>query len=449
MKSPGVSYDIVRIKAQLPPLSEMLTKDGHTLRRAGTAMFMRCPLHEEKSPSCQVDDAAGRFHCFGCGAGGDIFDYYVKSHGYSFQDALAKLAGIAGIGPEVHDSASPRAITPRPAPAAAKTPDPLTGETLAEWHAACDTLANDEAQITRIAEWRGISAACIRWAASLGLMGTPTYWGTRREAFLVEMPTPAGLMPVSVHIRLAPGSRGNEESTKPSWRFAPSKCGSWPFLIGDPATADHIFLLEGQWDALALVSIMGWHERPHWPRVAVIGLRGSTSGAKLLQHQINPKAHLFAIADADGAGAGWFHSKGDTILVKGQEREVREDGLLAQLHPRVRQLTAFWPTTEKSDLNDLVKSGELDRATLISYLQPLMANAKLRPRPLTFNAWCKEHTAHPDPIGRAATFIRNDKTKPVGRRPLRSWETHWRNIQVPAELYADLCLLWAAYRAAT
>jgi hypothetical protein len=427
----GTSYDMVRIKDMLPPISELMGRHGHETRRVGTAMFMCCPFHEEKSPSCQIDDGSGRFHCFGCGRGGDVFDYWQHARGLSFRDSLAELAGIAGVGPEFQGQgrdyvkSAPKTKEPE------KAPDPMTGQPLARWQAACDTLAADRQEIERIAQWRGIDPAAVSHAARLGLVGSYHYMGQRREAFLVEMPTPAGLMPVSVHIRLAPGSRGNEVSSKASWRFDPSKCGSWPFLIGDPSQADHLFLLEGQWDALALVSVMGWHLKEHWPRVAVIGLRGSTSGAKLLLHEINPAAQLFAIADADGAGARWFE----------------EGGLLDKLHSRVRHLHAFWPTTEKHDLNDLVKSGELDRATLLSYLQPLMV-MRPKPRPPTFTAWCKGHTADPDPVGRAARFVIHDKAKPKGRRPLRAWEGHWSKCQVPADLYADLSLLWQNYKSA-
>lgn len=430
MKS-GTSYDIVRIKEKLPAISELMARQGHTTRKVGTAMFMCCPFHEEKSPSCQIDDTLGRFHCFGCGKGGDAFDYWQHARGLSFQDSLAELAGIAGVGPEFHGQGrdyvkpAPRVKEPE------KAPDPLTGPALATWQHACDSLSSDPQEIARIAAWRGIDPAAIAFAARRGLMGQYRYMGHDREAFLVEMPSPIGLVPVSVHIRIAPGTRGNENSTKASWRFDPAKCGSWPFLIGDPAAADHIFLLEGQWDALALVSVMGWHLKERWPRVAVIGLRGSTSGAKLMLHEINPAAQLFAIADADGAGARWFE----------------DDGLLAQLHGRVKHLHAFWPTTEKHDLNDLVKSGELDRATLLSYLQPLMVQ-RPKPRPPTFAAWCKEHTADPEPIARAATYVIYDKAKPKGRRPLRDWERHWTKCQVPSDLHADLSLLWQNYKAA-
>lgn len=450
----STTYDIVRIKELLPPLSELLEKDGHTLRRSGSAMFMRCAFHEEKSASCHVDDATGRFHCFGCGAGGDAFDFYQQSRGLSFQEALAALAGIAGVGPQMADTPMTRPA-PKPLPAEEALPDPMSGADLARWQEACDRLLASEAEISRIAEWRGIDPECVRWAAGRGLMGSYTYWGVVREAFLVEMPAPqgGGLLPVSVHCRLAAGSRGNELSGKQAWHFTPKKRGAWPFIIGNLATADYIFALEGQWDALALVSMMGWHRKEEWPSIALVGLRGATSGAKLLLHEINPKAQVIAFADADLAGSGWFVNKGDLVWVKDREHgrkqvEAREDGLLTKLHGRCRAVTAFWPTTDKTDLNDLIKSGELTRPLLLAYIQPLMVTARTKPKGPTFARWCKAKVKTTDPvISRAALFVTLDKKKPTGRRPLRAWETHWRKSKVPEDLFGDLALTWNQYRA--
>jgi len=242
------------------------------------------------------------------------------------------------------------------------------------------------------------------------------------------MPSPKGLLPVSVHIRLAPGSKGHHgRDGKASWNFDPKKRGAWPFVIGDPSTADYIFLLEGQWDALALVSMMGWHLREPWPPVAVIGLRGSTSGSKLLAHTLNPKSRLFAIADADGAGAAWFE----------------ENGILARLHGIVRDVIAFWPTEHKHDFNDLVKDGSLTRDVLLHHITPLMPLRKGR-RP-TFLQWCKLHAATEGAIGRAATYVLRDISRPKGRRPLRDWDRHWRKSRVPEDLYQDLCAAWSLY----
>ncbi|MES2924185.1 MAG: CHC2 zinc finger domain-containing protein [Verrucomicrobiota bacterium] len=440
----GKGYDIPRIKDKLPALSEMLSRDGHELRKQGSAIFTCCPFHEENTPSCQVDDRTGKFHCFGCGAGGDIFDYWQKATGLSFHDTLEQLAGMAGIGPETEYT--PRRAAPVVKPKVEeKPPEPLEADALERWKTACERLANDGREIERIAAWRGIEPGCIRWAARRGLMGTYVWWDSPREAFLVEMPTALSPVPVAVHIRLAAGTKGNPTDRKASWNFNPKGCGAWPFIIGDLTSADYIFLCEGQWDALALVSLMGWHERETWPKVAVVGLRGSSSGALLLKHEINPTATLFAIADADGAGARWFVNKGDMVEVKGKEVEVREDGLLTKLHDRCRTVAAFWPTTRKADLNDLVKSGEITRPLLLGYLQPLMVNPKTAKRGPTFAQWCKAKCGDEE-HGQAATYIHQDKLKPKGRRPLKDWERHWERTGVPEPKHADLVLAWLRYR---
>jgi hypothetical protein len=419
-----MKYDIARIKSSLPAISTFFERDGISVRRSGSARFACCPFHEEKTPSCQVDDDTGRFHCFGCGAGGDALDYLQKTWGTSLQDTLARLAASQGILPETTPHNAPKA-TPR----RQDDPiEPMTGIQLARWHEACERLQRAEGEIHRIATWRGIDPECVRWAAHRGLMGSYLWWDQSREAFLVEMPSPKGLLPVSVHIRLAPGSKGHHgRDGKASWNFDPKKRGAWPFVIGDPATADYLFLLEGQWDALALVSVMGWHRRETWPPVAIIGLRGSTSGAKLLAHTLNPKARLFAIADADGAGAAWF----------------KETGILSRLHGIVRDVVAFWPTEHKQDFNDLVKSGDLTREILLHYLLPLMPLRKGRGP--TFLRWCRERASTKDAIGRAATYVIRDTARPKNRRPLRDWDRHWRKSKVPEDLYHDLCAAWHAY----
>ncbi|GED72804.1 DNA primase [Brevibacillus reuszeri] len=67
------------------------------LRKSGRAFVGLCPFHSEKSPSFNVNAERQFFHCFGCGAGGDIFSFLMKLEQLSFPEALHKLADRAGI----------------------------------------------------------------------------------------------------------------------------------------------------------------------------------------------------------------------------------------------------------------------------------------------------------------------------------------------------------------
>jgi DNA primase len=67
------------------------------LRRAGSSLVARCPFHDEKTPSFHVSRDKGLFHCFGCKASGDVFDFYQRIEGVTFPEAIRALAERAGI----------------------------------------------------------------------------------------------------------------------------------------------------------------------------------------------------------------------------------------------------------------------------------------------------------------------------------------------------------------
>src|SRR5215469_11418337 len=68
-----------------------------TLKRSGRRYTGLCPFHSEKTPSFTVNPELGFFYCFGCHAGGDVFDFVMRMGGVSFPDALTELAGRAGV----------------------------------------------------------------------------------------------------------------------------------------------------------------------------------------------------------------------------------------------------------------------------------------------------------------------------------------------------------------
>ena len=67
-----------------------------------------CPFHNEKTPSFTVNESKGFYHCFGCGAHGDIIKFEMEANGLPFIDALQKLAHQAGLQmPQKKTSANP------------------------------------------------------------------------------------------------------------------------------------------------------------------------------------------------------------------------------------------------------------------------------------------------------------------------------------------------------
>lgn len=67
------------------------------LRRAGRNFVGLCPFHNEKTPSFSVSPERSFFHCFGCGAGGTVFDFLTRIEGLTFPEALQSLAKRYGI----------------------------------------------------------------------------------------------------------------------------------------------------------------------------------------------------------------------------------------------------------------------------------------------------------------------------------------------------------------
>lgn len=71
--------------------------DYTTLRRAGKSFKGLCPFHTERTPSFTCTPAGNFFHCFGCGASGDIYDFLQRVEGLDFPEAVETLARRTGF----------------------------------------------------------------------------------------------------------------------------------------------------------------------------------------------------------------------------------------------------------------------------------------------------------------------------------------------------------------
>ncbi|HWL02315.1 MAG TPA: DNA primase [Microbacteriaceae bacterium] len=81
--------------------------DYVTLKSAGVGSLKGlCPFHDERSPSFNVRPAVGYFHCFGCGEGGNVYDFLMKIDHVTFPEAVERLAQRAGYELHYEDSGS-------------------------------------------------------------------------------------------------------------------------------------------------------------------------------------------------------------------------------------------------------------------------------------------------------------------------------------------------------
>jgi DNA primase len=87
--------DIERVRdaTDLVELVSEVTK----VKRSGRSVMAVCPFHQEKTPSMSVDRARGLYHCFGCGKGGDLFQFVQETQALDFSDAVELLARRSGI----------------------------------------------------------------------------------------------------------------------------------------------------------------------------------------------------------------------------------------------------------------------------------------------------------------------------------------------------------------
>ena len=75
------------------------------MQKRGADFQGLCPFHNEKSPSFHVSPSKQLYHCFGCGAGGNVFTFLMNYENYTFQEAIEVMAKRAGVNlPEIEYS---------------------------------------------------------------------------------------------------------------------------------------------------------------------------------------------------------------------------------------------------------------------------------------------------------------------------------------------------------
>lgn len=93
MKYPQSFIEEIRTRVRV---SEVIGK-AVPLRRAGREYHALCPFHKEKTPSFTINDEKGFYHCFGCGAHGDVIGFVKEYEHLGYREAVEKLAREAGL----------------------------------------------------------------------------------------------------------------------------------------------------------------------------------------------------------------------------------------------------------------------------------------------------------------------------------------------------------------
>lgn len=81
---------IERIKAEVS-LVRLAESQGYAPVKQGKDVAVCCPFHADKTPSCIISPKSNLFNCFGCGAGGSVIDWVMKTQGVSFRHAVELL----------------------------------------------------------------------------------------------------------------------------------------------------------------------------------------------------------------------------------------------------------------------------------------------------------------------------------------------------------------------
>lgn len=262
-----IDMDAIRRDNPLPAVAAKVIK----LRSAGKEWVACCPFHADRSPSFTIFDGGRRFHCFGCGASGDVLDFVQRAYAVPLLEA-ARLLDAGTI-----------AICPQPAPAPVEQAD-RTGAALAIWNRtipAAGTLAQ-----TYLA-FRGIVSPI---PPDIRFQRLPCGSLAPMPCLVAAVRDVAGEVIGIQRIWLANDGMGKAGVAKPKLSLGRVKGGA--IRLGDLDGTGVVTVCEGPEDGLSLLAMLGG---PVWV----------AAGATFLPHmQFPPEVRSILIgADNDAAGA--------------------------------------------------------------------------------------------------------------------------------------------------
>jgi len=314
MTETRLNYDVDQVRER----TDLLALIGAyvQLRKRGGRYTGLCPFHQEKTPSFSVDPAKGFWHCFGCGKGGDAFNFIMQLERLNFPEAVERLAERAGIQPISVSQDAPKRREER---------DFLFEVNAAAALAFRNALRGQAgARARTYLEQRGITP---QHAERFGLGYAPAGWDAlvkhlRGRGFSLEMMVKAGLalerssgdghidrfrnrLMIPIHDRqgraVAFGGRALSKEDNPKYLntaetpvFHKSRTLYLLNQAGEPISKrNRAIITEGYFDAIAC-HLAGFTEA-----VATLGTALSEEHAQVL-HRLAERVYL--VFDADSAG---------------------------------------------------------------------------------------------------------------------------------------------------
>ncbi|MCC8367288.1 toprim domain-containing protein [Xenorhabdus sp. PB61.4] len=88
--------DLAQLK-QTVSLLGLARQQGRPVKKRGADYVLRCPFHDEKTPSMVISPAKNLYHCFGCGAAGSVLDWIMQTEGVNLKTGIKRLRELAGL----------------------------------------------------------------------------------------------------------------------------------------------------------------------------------------------------------------------------------------------------------------------------------------------------------------------------------------------------------------
>jgi len=348
------------------PLPEVVAAAGVDLRRAGRAWVGCCPFHDDGTPSLSVGGVPDRFHCFGCGAAGDVIDFVERLHGLSFTDAVAHLEHRI---PGTRQFGSPATVPAPTAPHGPPTERAYTINAMAWAHYS--NPVGHAAAVSHLRRRRGLDVAALEARLDRPVVGhAGTGWTTLTDhlrgrgvtddeltALDLAQPTRRGTLIDSLRDRLIvpvtaadgriAGLIGRDTSGDPR---APKYRNPTRTVTHDKATSlylpapahgghPRVVVVEGPLDALAIAAAVAHTSRHDVLAVAAGGVTVSAAQARRVA-TLTDRPVILAM-DGDAAGrdgtqrwvAMLLHQLGHNVQVIDLDPGTDPAGWLAQHGP--------------------------------------------------------------------------------------------------------------------